>query len=154
MYEGELTGSDKLSGTVRLDGEKTSDEVIGYFAYFKLLNGYEKTLYISKEDITAYAKHYSPSFNSKYSPWQTEFDKMACKTVLRQLISKYGPTSTEMQKVELTDDSGRTTKQEIKDNANKQMIDITVDEETGEVTLPDDQVNKTFADDLPFDEDD
>lgn len=154
VYEGELTGSDKLSGTVRLDGEKTSDEVIGYFAYFKLLNGYEKTLYISKEDITDYAKHYSPSFNSKYSPWQTEFDKMACKTVLRQLISKYGPTSTEMQKVELTDDSGRTTKQEIKDNANKQMIDITVDEETGEVTLPDDQVNKTFADDLPFDEDD
>ena len=146
VYEGELTGKDKLSGTIRLDGEKISDEVIGYFAYFKLLNGYEKTLYMSKDELTAYAKRYSPSFNSKYSPWQNEFDKMACKTVLRQLISKYGPTSTEMQKAELADDKGLTPQQEIDNNANRQIIDVTVDdksEKTAPPVLEDEQ--------LPFD---
>ena len=101
-----------------------------------LLNGYEKTFYMSKEEITKYAEYYSPSYNSKFSPWQKEFDKMACKTVLRQLISKYGPTSTEMQKAELTDDKGMTPKQEIKEKANQQMIDIQVDETTGEVIEP------------------
>lgn len=150
VYEGELTGRDKLSGRISIDGEKTSDTVIGYFAYFKLLNGYEKTLYMSKEDITAYAKRYSPSFNSQYSPWQSEFDKMACKTVLRQLIGKYGPTSTEMQKAELTDDKGKTPQQEVKDNANKQMIDIQVDEDTGEITAASSQADEQ----LPFDFDD
>ena len=79
---------------IELNGERVSDVIVGYFAYFKLLNGYEKTFYMSKEEITKYAEYYSPSYNSKFSPWQKEFDKMACKTVLRQLISKYGPTSS------------------------------------------------------------
>lgn len=148
VYEGELTSRDKLSGMIELNGERVSDVIVGYFAYFKLLNGYEKTFYMSKEEITKYAEHYSPSYNSTFSPWQKEFDKMACKTVLRQLISKYGPTSTEMQKAELTDDKGMTPKQEIKEKANQQMIDIQVDETTGEVIEPVEEQAKT----LPFDE--
>lgn len=128
VYEGELKSKNKLSGEIDLSGEKISDEVVGYFAYFKLLNGYEKTLYMTKDEVTAYARHYSPSFNSKYSPWQSEFDKMACKTVLRQLIGKYGPTSIAMQKAELTDDKGMTPQQEIEKQANKQMIDVQIEE--------------------------
>ena len=61
---------------------------------------------------------------------------MAMKTVLRQLLSKWGPTSTEMQKVEALDDKGKTPVQEMQEKANKTMIDIQVDESTGEVMNP------------------
>lgn len=136
VYEGELRGFDKLSGILDISGERISDTIVGYFAYFKLLNGHEHVYYMSKPDMEAYAEHYSPSYNSKYSPWQTDFDKMAMKTVLRQLISKWGPTSTEMQRVEALDDKGKTPVQEMQDKANKTMIDIQVDEDTGEVINP------------------
>lgn len=145
VYDGELKNKNKLSGEIDLSGEKVSDEVIGYFAYFKLLNGYEKTLYMTKDEVIAYAKRYSPSFSSKYSPWQNEFDKMACKTVLSQLLGKYGPTSIAMQKVELTDDKGMTPQQEIEKQANKQMIDVQIDE-TPQQEQPEQQ-----SEQLPFD---
>ena len=61
---------------------------------------------------------------------------MAMKTVLRQLLSKWGPTSTEMQKVELYDDKGTTPQQAVQEKANKVMIDVQVNEDTGEVMNP------------------
>lgn len=133
VYEGELRGFDKLSGIPDISGERMSDTVVGYFAYFKLLNGHEHVYYMSKPDMEKYAEKYSPSYSSKYSPWKTEFDKMAMKTVLRQLLSKWGPTSTEMQKVEKYDDKGATPAQEMQEKANKTMIDVEVNEDTGEV---------------------
>ena len=133
VYEGELRGVDKLSGMLDLSGTRTSDTAVGYFAYFKLLNGFEKILYMTKDDVAAWGERYSPSYNSSYSPWRTEFDKMAMKTVLRRLIGAYGPMSAELQRVFETEDHGETPQQEIKDKANKTMIDIAVDEETGEV---------------------
>lgn len=143
VYEGELKRFDKLSGMPDLSGERTSDTVIGYFAYFKLLNGHEHVLYMTKSEIEAYGQKYSPSYNSEYSPWRKEFDKMAMKTVIRQLISKWGPTSTEMQRVEMYDDKGGTAAQEISEKANKQgMIDIdpqqvvNVNKDTGEILNP------------------
>jgi recombination protein RecT len=154
VYEGELLGEDRLSGMLDLSGERTSNEVIGYFAYFRLLNGYEKVLYMSKEDMVAYAQKYSPAYNSKYTPWKTEFDKMAQKTVLRRLIGTYGPMSVEMVKAIESDDVGKTPHQEIKENANQTVIDVeatevTVDTDTGEVIdIPDESPE---AESLPFD---
>lgn len=136
VYEGELRGFDKLSGIPDISGERISDTVVGYFAYFRLLNGHEHVYYMSKPDMEAYAERYSPSYSSKYSPWKTDFDKMAMKTVLRQLISKWGPTSTEMQTVEKYDDKGSTPAQEMQEKANRTMIDVKVDEETGEIMNP------------------
>lgn len=133
VYDGELTGKDKRSGEIRLDGEKKSDKVIGYFAYFKLLNGFEKTLYMTKEEVYDHMKKHSPASASRYSPWNTEFDKMACKTVLRQLLGKYGPTSTVMRKAEEADERVKPENTVVNE---KQMIDVTVDEETGEVIEP------------------
>lgn len=127
VFEGELKGFDKLSGIPDISGQRVSDKVVGYFAYFRLLNGHEHVFYMSREDMVKYAERYSPSYNSPSSPWKTEFDKMAMKTVLRQLISKWGPTSTEMQKVEQEDDKSPVPIQA----PNKTMIDI--DAETGEV---------------------
>lgn len=136
VYEGELVGFDKLSGVPNLTGERISDTVIGYFAYFELLNGHKHVYYMSKPDMEAYAQKYSPSYSSSASPWKKEFDKMAMKTVLRQLLSKWGPTSTEMQKVELYDDKGMTPDQTMREKANKTMIDVQVDESTGEIVNP------------------
>lgn len=120
VYEGESTGYDKLSGMLRLDGEKTSDKVIGYFAYFKLINGFEKLFYMTTEEMAAYALRYSPSIKRGTKPetltalagkgasgggvgWFGDFDSMAKKTCLRQLISKYGILSIEMQDAVLND---------------------------------------------------
>lgn len=124
VYEGELAGKDKLSGMIDLNGERTSDKTIGYFAYFKLINGFEKTLYMSKEDVEAWAKKYSPSYNSSYSPWSKEFDKMAQKTVLRRLIGTYGVMTPEIQMALEKDDSGKTPQQEVEHDANKTPIDV------------------------------
>lgn len=109
VYEGELVGFNKLSGEVDLTGEKTSDEVIGYFAYFKLLNGFEKIFYMPREQAEAHASKYSQSYKSpkqwikEKSLWSTDFDMMAIKTVIKLLISKYGPMSTELQKAVVSD---------------------------------------------------
>lgn len=124
VFEGEISGRDKLSGMIDLTGEATSDKVVGYFAYFKLSNGFEKILYMTKDEITAYAKRYSPSFNSEFSPWKTTFDEMAQKTVLRRLIGKYGPMTTEMIKALEGEDVVAKTEREIEENANKDAIDI------------------------------
>ena len=71
--------------------------VIGYYAYYELISGYKECLYWPKEKMEAHAKKYSASYRNKWnsSIWLSDFDKMAHKTLLRQLISK-GPMSVEM----------------------------------------------------------
>lgn len=132
VYEGETDQSiRKLSGEIVFTGRRTSDKIVGYFAYFELLNGFTKTLYMSREEVEAWGAKYSPSYSSDYTPWKKEFDKMAEKTCLRRLIGTYGPMSVEMNKAFDSDDRGTTPRQEMKEKANKQLIDI--DPETGEV---------------------
>ena len=87
-----------------------------------------------REDVEEWAKRYSPSFSSNFSPWKNEFDKMAQKTVLRRLIGTYGIMSPDMQTAMVQDYKGKTPVQEIKENANKTPIDVNfaaVDTETG-----------------------
>lgn len=96
VYEGEYQGADKLTGHVDLNGEKTSDKIVGYFAYIETLNGFKKAVYWSKEKVIEHAKKFSKSYNSSNSVWKSNFDAMAIKTVLRNLLSKYGVMSVEM----------------------------------------------------------
>lgn len=83
--------------------EREKAETIGYYAYFELLNGFRKELYWSKEQMLAHAKQYSQGYASdlrketSYTFWAKNFDGMAQKTMLRQLISKWGLMSIEMQ---------------------------------------------------------
>lgn len=114
VYKGELRGADKLTGRIDLSGERESDEVVGYFAHFELLNGFTKTLYMSVREMAAYAKKFSPSvkrettidqlLNKANAPeagkavgWEGDFTAMALKTVIRRLLGKYGYLSVEMQ---------------------------------------------------------
>ena len=97
IYEGEEIVTDRLSGQIAIAGTPASQKATGYFAYFQLVNGFEKTLYMTVQAIREFAQKRSPAY--KNGPWQTDFDAMAKKTVLRQLL-KYGPMSTEMQEAE------------------------------------------------------
>jgi recombination protein RecT len=75
--------------------------VIGYAAYFSLINGFEKMHYLTIEEVVAHGKKFSKTFNN--GPWKTDFDAMACKTVLKQLLDKYAPKSVEMQRAQIAD---------------------------------------------------
>lgn len=97
IHEGQLKSQDPLKGFVFDFTTKKSDKVIGYASYFELINGFEKTLYMSLEDINAHGKRYSKSFDNVTGLWKTDFQSMAIKTVLKLLISKYAPLSIEMQ---------------------------------------------------------
>lgn len=97
IYEGQLIEENPLTGFEFDFKKKTSDKIIGYAAYFKLINGFEKTLYSSIEEVTAHAKKYSQTFKKGFGLWKDDFNAMACKTVLKMLLSKYAPLSVEMQ---------------------------------------------------------
>ena len=108
VRQGEYLGRDKYTGKylfefIADDEEREKREVIGYMAYFELLNGFKKTLYWSKSKMEKHAAEYSASYKydiiskRKESFWSKDFDKMAFKTMLRQLLSKWGIMSTEMQ---------------------------------------------------------
>ena len=90
VYEGERWVEDRLSGIHKLEGEKISDKIIGWFASFKMLPEYIKTLYMSLEEIHAHAKEYAPSYNSPKSLWKTRVKVMERKTVLRILLTLWG----------------------------------------------------------------
>lgn len=120
VREGEYLGRDEETGKQRFkfisdDEVRENKPIIGYLAYFELLNGFRKQIYWSKEKMLNHADKYSKAFNEadyekllagqipekdkwKYSSyWYADFDGMSEKTLYRQLISKYGVMSIEMQ---------------------------------------------------------
>ena len=116
VYEGEFRRKNKLTGEYDFDGEKTSNNVVGYFAYFQLSNGFSETLYMSLEEVATHAKVYSKSLRkdvtvdtlmsianmpksleSKTLGWMGNFDGMAKKTLLRLLLSRSGYLTVELE---------------------------------------------------------
>ncbi len=103
VYKGQLVGIDELGREVFNWQVKPTGEPIGYFAYFVLINGFRKTLYMSKEDVVEHAKRYSQAYRYDLksgktgSKWTTDFDQMAKKTLIKQLLSHWGVLSVEMQ---------------------------------------------------------
>lgn len=104
LKEGELISWNPLEEEIKVeiieDDEKREKlKTIGYYAYYEYLNGFKKAMYWSKEKMEAHALKYSMGYKAKkgYTFWEKDFDSMALKTMLRQLISKYGIMSIDLQ---------------------------------------------------------
>ena len=102
IKEGELRHYDPLNEEISVmliedwDAREAA-ATIGYYAFFELQNGFRKALYWSKKQMETHARRYSKSYSSFWGKGPVEFDTMAIKTILRQLITKGGcPMSTEM----------------------------------------------------------
>lgn len=159
VYEGELRQVSKLTGEIDFSGQRASDRIIGYFCYEELTNGFRKTLYLSVEEMAAHARRYGKGLtrnvtveklielaaqpfdpNSKTVGWMGNFHAMALKTVVRQMLSKYGYLSIEMADSMSKDIDGDTSldaptdtldteSEEVMPDAESDMVDTA----TGEV---------------------
>lgn len=109
IKDGELSSynpiTEEFTFSPIMDMKKRAElPTIGYYASFELLNGFKKEIYWSKEQMEHHAETYSQGYrndlrkNTKYTFWSKDFDAMAEKTMIRQLISKWGIMSVEMQK--------------------------------------------------------
>lgn len=104
IKEGELIRFDPLNEEIEVkliedEEEREQAETVGYYAMFQYANGFKKAIYWSKKKMEAHAMKYSMGYRAKkgYTFWEKDFDGMAYKTMLRQLISKWGIMSIDMQ---------------------------------------------------------
>lgn len=160
VYEGEVTNYDKLSGMIELGGRPTSDKVVGYFCYFRLLNGFEKMEYMSVREAAQHAIRYSrglPRGTSVESleslagkvgsgqGWMGNFDDMAIKTCVKRALSKFGYLSIEMQTAFSSENDAEDIRNEtVAAEANSKVVNVDaveykdVDEQTAPSDGPED----------------
>lgn len=154
VYEGEFNHYDKVTGKLDLSGAQISNTPIGYFAYFKKKDGLTKLLYMTLDEVCRYAKQYSPTikYNEKVDAdklkeialkqaangsgdgvgWQSNFESMAIKTVLRRLLSKWGELSIESNDITNLDEAPSAIVQRDEEFAEAKNV-ITISTDTGEV---------------------
>lgn len=98
IYEDELLYHDYVKGKTYFTNQENWKQrqngevkkIVGYYSYFELLNGFHKEMYMSKSEVKIHAKTYSKSFNFKDSVWQSNFDAMGKKTVLKSILRNFG----------------------------------------------------------------
>lgn len=165
VYEGELTGYDKVTGRLDLSGVRSSNVPVGYFAYFRMKNGLSKLLYMTLNEVCIYAKQYSPTvkFSDKTTAeslkklalkqaaegsgdgvgWYSNFESMALKTVLRRLLSKWGELSIESNDIINLDEAPAVSSANERDVQFAEAKEVaTVDTTTGEIVQPGDEVSQ------------
>lgn len=166
IKQGELVRFDPLEEEIEVnlvedDAEREALPTIGYYAMFQYNNGFKKAMYWSREKMLSHADKFSMAFSAKayekfqageipekdlwkYSSfWYKDFDGMAYKTMLRQLISKWGIMSIDLQKA-MDGDMGAINEDGSVDYVDNYAADetpapaeepapVVVDESTGEV---------------------
>jgi len=139
VREGELKKWNRLTEEIELDLEgATSDKVVGYCGYFKLINGFEKTVYWTKDEIEAHRIKHNKMKDKKAlnNVWKSDYDAMAMKTVLRNMLGKWGILSIEMQTA-ISNDEQET--HDITDEANEvepEVIDYQPESEAAKEEEP------------------
>lgn len=99
VRENEIVGIDPMTGEIQFDFKlKKEGEIVGYMAYFKLLNGFEKNLYMTTKELEKHAGRYSETYRRKFGVWVDNFEAMAQKTVIKLLLNKFAPLSIDLQK--------------------------------------------------------
>lgn len=139
VYEDELEFYNPITGEIKFTDISTwkqrkmgdTSKIIGYYASFELMNGFKKDIFKYTYEIEAHAKQYSKSYNSSSSTniWKQDFNAMALKTVIKQLISKWGILSVEMQRAVKTDQGF------VRDINN--IDEVTYDDNPGKVVIDD-----------------
>ncbi|EAF1263056.1 recombinase RecT [Listeria monocytogenes] len=126
VREGELIKWNRLTEELELDLDATeSDEVIGYCGYFRLINGFEKTVYWTQAEVQAHKKKFSKSG----MVWNSDWDAMAKKTVLRNLLSKWGILSIDMQTAVTSDEADPQELKEVTDISEQEIIEAQAEPE-------------------------
>lgn len=157
IKEGELVKYDALNEDIEVkliedEEEREKAPTIGYYAMFEYLNGFRKTLYWTKKHMEAHAEKYSMGYKAHkgYTFWEKDFDGMAYKTMLRQLISKWGIMSVDMQKAMESDMA------EIKEDGTYEYVDneFEVTESSQEETQQEQQAVTENTEDNSTNEDD
>lgn len=163
VREGELSFN-KFNESIEFKDPNPEGEIIGYFAKFELLNGFEKAIYWSIDEIKDHADTYSTAYNRaigdklergehvqdawKYqSPWYKDFDAMAKKTLLLNILKQFGPKSVEMKKIDDVEktSSGRESDAET---VEQEMIEIETPKPIDEV----EEVEEKVETEKPVDE--
>jgi recombination protein RecT len=122
IREGEAVIIDPITETYEFkpildEIERAKKRIIGYYGMFELLDGFRKEIYWTAEKVIAHAKRYSKSYED--GPWKTNHEDMCKKTLIRQLLPKWGPMSVELHEAVKSD-----------------MAVLKVDENTGEELAP------------------
>lgn len=124
IKDGELISFNPLEEEIQVnliedEEQRENAKTIGYYAMFEFHNGFKKAMYWSKSKMETHAMKYSKGYKAKkgYTFWEKDFDGMAYKTMLRQLISKWGIMSIEMQSA-IEKDMGV-----IQENGNVEYVD-------------------------------
>ena len=148
LYEGQFESYDPITDELKYNlDNRLSDEITHYVAYFQTINGFEKYNVMSKEEIETHAKKFSKTYSYKGSSWQTNFNTMAKKTVLKLLLSKFGILSIEMQTAQKADQAvirefdNNNIEVEYVDNENN------VNDTTDEIQVTVNNNNKTTEED-------
>ena len=125
IKEGELVRYNPLDEDIEVnliedEEQREAAPTIGYYAMFEYTNGFKKAIYWSKKRMEAHALRYSAGYKAKkgYTFWEKDFDAMAYKTMLRQLISKWGIMSIDMQQAYESDQAV------IREDGSKEYVDI------------------------------
>lgn len=110
VRDGEIVSNNRGTGEITFkwiedEKERDSKKVIGYVSYFKLVNGFESTFFMTTEKVEKHAKQFSQTYKKGYGQWKDDFESMALKTVTKLNLSKNAPLSVDLQKA-VTFDQG------------------------------------------------
>jgi recombination protein RecT len=148
IHEGELKKWNPLTEEIDIDfALRASDAVVGYAAYFELLNGFRKTIYWTKEQVEKHRKKFSKSDFG----WKNDWDAMAMKTVLKALLSKWGILSIEMQKAVVEDNDERELKDITSESKSVYSDAIEAEGYTAEDITMDEPAQQDKAEEKPMD---
>lgn len=145
VYDGQLVRKNKFTGEYVFDEDaKKSEKVIGFMAYFRLTNGFEKYDYMTIDEVKAHAQRFSQTFRKGSGIWKEHFEAMGCKTVLKRLLTKYAPKSIEMQQVAIFDQSVVQGSVENMNDASPVYVDNSTDTEAEDAKF--EEVNEEIVD--------